>query len=131
MNAEHIDTGIWGEKQAEKYLKREKYRILGRRVRIGGRDEFDIIARDGRTLVFVEVKTRGSELFGRPAVAVDSKKRHVLSRGAVRYLKKLKKKPAFFRFDIIEVIGTPTGSDVNIRHIKNAFTLDKCYALPY
>lgn len=131
MTAKHLETGIWGEKQAEIFLKNNKYRIVGRRVRIGNRDEFDLVARDGKTLVFVEVKTKASELFGRPMVAVDSKKRHVLSRGAVRYLKQLKHPPDFFRFDVIEVVGEIGDKDPLIRHIENAFTLDSCYSLPY
>jgi putative endonuclease len=131
MSAEHLETGIWGEKQAEKFLRKKKYRIVGRRVRVGSYDEFDLIARDGRSLVFVEVKTKSSEDFGRPMVAVDSKKRHVLSRGAVRYLKKLRKKPDFFRFDVVEVVGKVGDKEPLIRHIENAFTLDKCYSVPY
>lgn len=58
---ENLETGEWGEKQAERMLKRKGYRILGRRVRVGTRDEIDLVARDGATLVFVEVKTRKSE----------------------------------------------------------------------
>ena len=131
MTAEHLETGIWGEKEAERFLKRKKYRIVGRRVRVGNRDEFDLIARDNKTLVFVEVKTKGSESFGRPISAVDSKKKHVLSRGAVRYLKKLKRKPEFFRFDVVEVVGKIGHKDPVIRHIENACTLDTCYTLPY
>ena len=131
MTAKHLETGIWGEKQAERFLKRKKYRIVGRRVRVGNRDEFDLIARDGKTLVFVEVKTKANEAFGRPMVAVDSKKRHVLSRGAVRYLKQLKSPPDFFRFDVIEVVGKIGDKDPIVRHVDNAFTLDSRYSLPY
>ncbi len=131
MAAKHIDTGIWGEKVAAEYLKGKKYRIIGTRVRVGDRDEFDIIARDGNTLVFVEVKTKSGEEYGRPLVAVDRKKKHVLSRGAVRYLKKLKRPPEFFRFDVIEVVGEEGDINPIIRHLDNAFTLDKCYTIPY
>ena len=131
MVAEHLETGIWGEKIAAKYLKRKKYRIIGTRIRVGNRDEFDIIARDGKTLVFVEVKTKTNEEYGRPMVAVDRKKKHVLSRGAVRYLKKLKHPPEFFRFDVIEVVGEHGTKNPVIRHLENAFTLDKCYTMPY
>jgi len=60
------ETGIWGENQAEEFLKAKGYKILGQRVRIGDRDELDLVARDGKILVFVEVKTRGSQDFGRP-----------------------------------------------------------------
>ena len=121
--------GKWGEKTAERALKRKRYRILGRRVKVGTRDEIDIVARDGDVLVFVEVKTRAWRAFGRPAQAVDSKKRHVMSRAAVRYLKRLGNPETYFRFDIVEVIGEMGGSDIEINHIENAFTLDKRYSL--
>lgn len=128
---EHLETGEWGEKQAERELKRKKYRILGRRVRVGKRDEVDLVARTGDTLVFVEVKTRASETFGRPIAAVDAKKRRLLSRAAVRYIKMLKRPPEYFRFDVVEVIGARGDSNPGIRHIENAFALDSLYVLPY
>ena len=123
------EIGEWGEKVAERTLRSKRYRILGRRVRIGTRDEIDLVARDGDILVFVEVKTRASETFGRPARAVDRKKRHVMSRAAVRYLKRLDNPRVHFRFDIVEVIGEMKGHEVRINHIENAFTLDKRYSL--
>lgn len=106
-------------------------RILGRRVRVGTRDELDIVARDGRVLVFVEVKTRKSEQYGRPMDAVDRHKRHTLSRAAVRYVKSLRR-PAqvTFRFDVVEVIGDEASGARDIRHIRNAFPLDRRYMVP-
>ena len=126
----HLQTGIWGEAQAVRWLVEHGWRILGRRVRVGDRDEFDIVASDNEVLVFVEVKTRRSELFGRPGSAVDKAKRHSLSRAAVRYLRTLKNPMVNFRFDVIEVIGARTGPAPVIRHIPNAFLLDRCYQLP-
>jgi len=123
------ETGLWGEKEAERLLKSKSYRILGRRVRVGDRDEIDLVARDGDVLVFVEVKTRKGEAFGRPVSAVDRKKRHVMSRAAVRYLKKIKCPRVNFRFDVVEVTGNPD-SDPSLNHIENAFTLDKQYVIP-
>ncbi len=127
----HLRTGEWGEAVAAKDLKQKGYKILGKRVRIGTRDEIDLIARDGEVLVFIEVKTRKSERFGRPASSVDRKKRHTLSRGAVRYIKRLKTPHVYFRFDVVEVIGE-IDAPVSpiIRHIENAFTLEKRYQLP-
>lgn len=121
--------GKWGEKVAARTLKRKRYRILGKRVKVGTRDEIDIVARDGDVLVFVEVKTRAIEAFGRPAAAVDRKKRHTMSRAAVRYLKRLGSPEVFFRFDIVEIIGTMDAPEVRINHIENAFTLDGRYSL--
>jgi len=130
MSAYHLDAGKWGEQQAERMLRKKKYRILGRRVRVGTRDEIDLVARNGEVLVFVEVKTRKREDFGRPLTAVDRKKRHVLSRAAVRYLKRLKSPQVCFRFDVVEVIGVNGDSCPEVRHIENAFTLDRRYSLP-
>ena len=125
------DTGLWGEKEAEKHLKLEKYLIIGRRIRITRREEIDLIAEREKTLVFVEVKTRASENYGRPIDAVNKSKKHVLSRAMVRYLKKMKNYPEYIRFDVIEVIGTPGKGVPEIRHIENAFQLQKPYDLPY
>ena len=127
---EHLETGKWGESLAEKMLRRKKYRILGRRVHIGVRDEIDLVARDHEVLVFVEVKTRKQEDYGRPITAVDRKKRHALSRAAVRYLKRLKIQPDAFRFDVVEVIGLLGDGHPVLRHIENAFQLDKHYLPP-
>lgn len=126
----HLTTGLWGEREAEQFLVSKGYRILSRRFRVTVRDEVDLVARDGEVLVFVEVKTRKTEDYGRPVSAVDRKKRHVMSRAAVRYLKRLEK-PVCFRFDVVEVIGTESGGNPKIRHIENAFPLDRCYALPW
>jgi len=122
-------SGEWGEHEAARYLKGLGYRILGRQVRPDPRDEIDLVARAGDVLVFVEVKTRKNEDFGRPADAVDRHKRAVLSRGAVRYLKRLRKPAVLFRFDVVEVIGEP-GTKPRIRHIENAFSLDRRYTFP-
>ena len=125
---EHLRAGLWGEDAAERFLKQLGWRILGRRVRLG-RDELDLVARAGEVLVFVEVKTRGTEDFGRPLSAVDRGKRHSLSRAAVHYLKKLRERPKYFRFDVVEVIGTEAAGAPRIRHVENAFTLDKRYRI--
>lgn len=127
----HLRTGLWGERLAEAYLKRQGMAILGRRVRAGRRDEIDLVARDADSLVFVEVKTRCNEDFGRPADAVDRRKRQALSRGAVRYLRSRRCPRLPFRFDVVEVIGREdAGAAPVIRHIPNAFALDRRYQPP-
>ena len=128
---EHLATGLWGEKQAENYLKQLGFKILGHRIRVGKKDELDVLARDGECLVFVEVKTRRNKDFGRPVSAVDQKKRFRMSRAAVRYMKTLRKKPDFFRFDVVEVIGQKDSGVKDIHHIPNAFTLHRKYSLPW
>ncbi|MBN2163932.1 MAG: YraN family protein [Pontiellaceae bacterium] len=126
----HLRSGRWGEGVAVRFLKKHHYRIAGERVRVGRHDELDIVAERASTLVFVEVKTRRNEQYGRPFSAVNRDKRKRLSRAAVGYLRKKKLTPAFIRFDLIEVIGAPDdGRAPEIRHIENAFTLDPAYKL--
>ncbi len=125
-------TGVWGEELAARYLAGKGYRILGRRVRVGRRDELDVIARSpDHILVFIEVKTRASEAFGRPVSAVDRRKRNALSRGALRYMMRLKEKPNYFRMDVVEVIGTPGGDAPVVRHLENAFALSGQRRIPW
>ena len=128
---EHLKTGVWGEQMAADFLKQQGYKILGQRVRIGTRDELDLVARDGECLVFIEVKTRATETYGRPLSSVDRQKRHTLSRGAIRYVQRLKNPRVCFRFDVVEVIGrADAATPPEIRHIRNAFPLDRRYMLP-
>jgi putative endonuclease len=129
--APHLRIGEWGEEAAARALADKGYRIVGRRVRPGRRLELDLVARDGDCLVFVEVKTRGSDRFGRPAAAVDRAKRRLLSRAAVRFLMRLRPRPATFRFDVVEIIGDPDSGIQDIRHIVNAFPLEGGYRAPW
>lgn len=123
-------VGEWGEGQAAAYLKAQGYALLGRNVRPNRRDEIDIIARTGETLVFVEVKTRGRETFGRPMMAVDAKKRHALNRAAAAYLRKAKFPNLFYRFDVVEVLGQPDDGQPEIRHLDNAFPFERRFMFP-
>ena len=127
---EHLITGEWGEEIAARFLKKKGFKILGRRVRLD-RDELDIVAQHGAVLVFVEVKTRKNEEFGRAISSVNRGKRASLSRAAFHYLRKLRQKPKFFRFDVVEVIGEKNRGDPEIRHIENAFSLARNYRLPW
>jgi putative endonuclease len=126
-------AGAWGEKLAANYLKKRGYRILGANVRFGSRCELDLVARSPvpETLVFVEVKTRRSEDFGRPMSAVDRGKRRALGRAALRYLRRTKARPGRIRFDVVEVVGSPDGENPAVRHIENAFSLGPGYRLPW
>ncbi len=127
--ASHLRSGKWGEKQAVRFLKSRHYKILGQRVRVGRHDEIDVVTEHKGVLVFVEVKTRKNETYGRPFSAVNNDKRKRLSRAAVGYLKKRNLKPCFIRFDVIEVIGESGRGEPEIRHIENAFQLDAHYKL--
>lgn len=125
----HLKSGRWGERQAVRFLKKRHYKIIGQRVRVGRHDEIDVIAKHTGTLVFIEVKTRKNENYGRPFTAVNQAKRKHLSRAAVAYLKRNKIEPEYIRFDVVEVIGQPGAAAPEIRHIENAFPLDSAYKL--
>lgn len=119
----HLRLGIWGERQAERWLRARGMRILGRRVRIGPHDELDLLGRAGNLLVVIEVKTRRIEGMEPARKAVDAQKRRRLSRAAARYARRLSPKPDGIRFDIIEVIGEPGRNPPVIRHHPGAFGL--------
>ena len=90
------------------------------------RGEIDLVFRDTDCLVFVEVKTRSSEDWTRPAAAVDARKRRLLSQTALDYLKLLKNPPVKIRFDIIEVL-LHDGHVGEVRHLPNTFSLSAPY----
>ena len=90
------------------------------------RGEIDLIFRDGDCLAFVEVKTRSSEDWTRPAAAVNARKRRLLSQTALDYLRRLKNPPVKIRFDIVEVL-LADGAVREIRHLPNTFALAPPY----
>jgi putative endonuclease len=91
------------------------------RSRLG---EIDLVARDGSTLVFVEVKARAGDAPAPPESAVDSRKRARLGRLALGYLaaRRLADRPC--RFDVIAVALGPDGTATVVRHLRGAFELD-------
>jgi putative endonuclease len=84
------------------------------------------VYRDRDTLVFVEVKTRTREDFGRPLEAVDRAKQKRISRGALAWLRMLDNPDILFRFDVVEVIVTDDAKP-RLELIKNAFPLSRPY----
>jgi len=124
--AEHLALGARGERLAARHLRGNGYRVLYRNFRSRRGGEIDLVCRDvaANALVFVEVKTRRSEDFGRPAAAVDRKKRARIIRGAMEWLRLLDMPDITFRFDIVEVIMRET---TEIRVIPNAFNLEHPY----
>jgi putative endonuclease len=96
-----VRLGEKGEGLAAAFLRRKGYDIIEQnyKTRIG---EIDIIAMDGETLVFVEVKTRESLYYGRPFEAVNGHKRRKISNVAMLYLKRLESVPPC-RFDIVSI----------------------------
>lgn len=110
--------GTFGEALAAKFLKSHGYKILETNY-VTPFGELDIIAKQKRTFVFVEVKARASCKFGEPSEAVNfSKQRHIID-SAERYLDQHKLFDADYRFDIIEVVGVQ--GDCTINHIEDAF----------
>ena len=122
---EHLRRGELGERAAKKYLQKQGLKFLTANFR-SERGEIDLIFRDGDCLAFVEVKTRSSEDWTRPAAAVDARKRNLLSQTALDYLKRLKNPHVKFRFDIVEVL-LQDGEVREVRHLPNTFSLSQPY----
>ena len=122
---EHLRRGELGERAAKKFLQKSGLKFLAANFR-SERGEIDLVFRDGDGLVFIEVKTRSSEAWTRPAAAVDARKRKLLSQTALDYLRRLKNPEVKFRFDIVEVLLT-AGAVREIRHLPNAFSLSQPY----
>jgi putative endonuclease len=122
---EHLRRGELGERAAKGHLKKLGLKFLTANFR-SARGEIDLVFRDGDCLAFVEVKTRSSEDWTRPAAAVDARKRRLLSQTALDYLRLLKNPQVKIRFDIVEVL-LADGEVREIRHLPNAFALSKPY----
>jgi putative endonuclease len=114
--------GQRGEDVAARYLRRHGYKVLARGSRFGpGELDLVMLDRDGRTIVFVEVKTRQSHDAGHPAEAVDDRKQRRLTRLAVSFLKHhgLLEHPA--RFDVVAITWPAGKLSPTAEHVKNAF----------
>ena len=114
--------GERGERAAAAFLRKRGMRILVRNYRVPG-GEIDLIARDGETLVFVEVKTRRA---GSPAEAVDRDKQRRISRAAIGFLKKhgMLDRNVPSRFDVVAVVWPDGAKAPVIEHMPNAFEAD-------
>jgi putative endonuclease len=112
--------GRWGQKQAERFLRRSGWRTLGRNFAFGG-GEIDLIAADRNgTVAFVEVKTRRNEDYAPAVAAVNAAKQRKLIRTAKCFLRKYDLSDRPLRFDVITVILPPQGPPL-IRHYPGAF----------
>ena len=116
MKRNNKTTGAAGEDAAAAYLKKAGYEILARNY-VSRAGEIDIVAAGEGYLVFVEVKTRQSDLFGVPAEAVDIFKRRKISQAAAAYIAKMLLYDQPVRFDVIEVCL----SSGRLNHIVDAF----------
>lgn len=110
----NFELGIWGEKEAVKFLKKKKYKVIEQnyRCKLG---EVDIIARQGAYLVFIEVKTRASNRYGLPMEAVDEQKQRKLLLLALYYQKCKGLLDMPVKFDVVQILGD------EILLIENAF----------
>jgi putative endonuclease len=117
--------GALGERAAKKHLQKAGLKFLAANFR-SRRGELDLIFRDADCLVFVEVKTRSSEEWTRPAAFVNAEKRRHLSHCALDYLRLLKNPPIKIRFDVVEVL-LEDGVVAEVRHLPNTFTLSAPY----
>ena len=122
---EHLRRGELGERAAKKHLQKLGLKFLTANFR-SDRGEIDLVFRDDDCLVFVEVKSRSTEDWTRPAAAVDKRKRRLLSQTALDYLKLLKNPQVKIRFDIVEVLLTE-GQVREVRHLPNTFPMEKPY----
>ena len=122
---EHL-RGSRGEKLACRYLKRNGYKVLYRNFRGHSGGEIDIVCRDDDTLVFIEVKTRTGEDFGRPIEAVSRQQQKRIARGGLAWLRMLDDPDILFRFDVVEVVLIENAKP-RIEVIKNAFPLPAPY----
>ncbi len=112
-------TGHRGEDIAEEYLRGLNYRIVARNFRLGRHGEIDLIAWDGTTLVFIEIKYRRTRTYGTPEDSVTPRKRLQIRRIAEGFLAICPQNATEYRFDVIAIEGSP--AEPVIRHWKNAF----------
>ena len=111
-------VGQIGENAAADWYKAEGYEIIARNVH-ESHQEIDLIARNDQSLVFVEVKTRRTQRFGRPAAAVDHRKQQKIIQSARWFLRQRHLEGCLCRFDVIEVYRA--GERWQIEHLPGAF----------
>ncbi len=106
-------------------MRRRGWKILYRNYRAPGGGEVDLVCRDGKTLVFAEVKTRSARSeWSRPADSVTREKERLIARGGLSWLRLLGHPDIVFRFDIVEVFLEP-GAPVKCNVLQAAFGLPR------
>jgi putative endonuclease len=112
--------GREGEDLAARFLMKQGYRILERNycTRSG---EIDLVALHDGVVVFVEVKTRTSDAFGAPELAVNSLKQQRMVKAALAYIKQRKLHQVPCQFDVVAITTT---AEREVEHIRNAFEID-------
>ena len=117
---ESIALGRLGERIAGAYLRAQGAKLLYRNFKAPRGGEVDIVARQGKLLVFAEVKTRRAGGLGRPLDAVNRDKQRLIERGANEWLRQLGTREIPWRFDVIEVILTH-GQKPVVHRVENFF----------
>lgn len=112
--------GRFGERVATSWLRSQGHLILSRNYRAPRGGEVDIIARDGKQLLFVEVKTRTAGQGIRPLDAINQKKQQLIARGAKHWISQLGHEKPAWRYDVIEVIVSE-GQKPCVNHVRDAF----------
>lgn len=112
--------GRWGEERACRHLEERGWVILERNFRFGRR-EVDIVARRGRLVAFVEVKTRAGRGYGSPLDAVTRLKRREIEAVAGHFLRRRGMRDAEVRFDAISIVLDRTRGDVGLEHVEDAW----------
>jgi putative endonuclease len=135
LPARHFELGRRGEALALEYLERRGYRIvaanfsvpIGRNLRgVLINAEIDLVAYDGSTLCFIEVKTRASDEFAPPQANVDLRKRRQIARAGRAYRRMLGLMGALYRYDVVTVLlPTETERGSHIELWKNFWTDEK------
>ncbi len=120
MSKTRNKLGAQGEDIAVRYLKKRGYTILHRNYRCAF-GEIDIIARQKKTLVFVEVKTRSTSKYGLPQDAVQPLKQRTICKVALEYIQRHGLEDSAARFDVVAIRIVPEGPCVDV--IENAFEL--------
>lgn len=124
-----LELGAYGEQLAANHLKQNGYQIIARNVTLPlGRTpegtpitgELDIVALDGQTLVFVEVKTRSSDELALPEAAVTPAKQRKLARTARRYRRLIGPVDLPYRFDVVSIVASGQTAP-KIKLLKNFF----------
>jgi putative endonuclease len=117
----HLKVGARGETLAYWHLRNAGYAIVARNRRPHSRSgELDLVGWDGPVLAFIEVKTRSGEQAGRPETALTSDQQRRIVKSAWEYMRRLKRRPAAYRFDIASVLWDPARG-YQVRVIKDAF----------
>lgn len=114
------ELGRRGEEAAFQFLRKKGYRIIEKNY-VCKMGEMDIIAKEKDTLVFIEVKTRTSSLFGPPQLAVNFSKQRQLSKVALNYLKEKRLGDVKARFDVVAIL---LDQKEEVELIQNAFDLN-------